>query len=121
MLGYDVRLTYSDGRCELAHINAERVSLYTSKRCSWIMANASMMHASQGQFADRVLIEAGTRNATVNESSFYVAISRAREEVAIYTNDKALLPESVGRGYEKSAALDLTEQTDRAKNSELSI
>ena len=65
------------------------------------------MHAAHGQTAERVLIEADTRSATANESSFYVAISRAREGVTLYTDDRALLPEAMGRQDEKSAALEV--------------
>jgi conjugative relaxase-like TrwC/TraI family protein len=67
----------------------------------------STVHAAQGQTADRVLIEADTRSATANESSYYVAISRARDGVTIYTDDKAMLPEAMGREDSKSAALDV--------------
>jgi len=67
----------------------------------------STVHASQGQTADRVLIEADTRSATANESSYYVAISRARESATIYTDDKSMLPEAMGRTDDKSAALDV--------------
>lgn len=67
----------------------------------------STVHAAQGQTADRVLIEADTQSATANESAFYVAISRARSELTIYTDDKALLPEVMGREDIKHAALDV--------------
>lgn len=81
----------------------------------------STVHASQGQTSERVLIEADTRSATANESAFYVAISRARSEVKIYTDDKHALPETMSRADEKSAALDLPDHKDHAKESELSI
>jgi conjugative relaxase-like TrwC/TraI family protein len=68
---------------------------------------ASTVHAAQGQTADRVLIEADTRSATANESSYYVAISRASEGVTLYTDDRAALPASMGREDGKSAALDV--------------
>ncbi|MEQ1848241.1 MAG: ATP-binding domain-containing protein, partial [Nitrospira sp.] len=97
------------------------ITLDASKSLHLDHGYCSTVHAAQGQTAERVLIEADTRSATANESSFYVAISRAREEIAIYTDDKSLLPESMGRSDEKSAALDLTEQKDRAKDSEFSI
>jgi hypothetical protein len=44
---------------------------------------------------------------TTNESSYYVSISRARGEAAIYTDDKAMLPESLSREDQISAALDV--------------
>lgn len=53
------------------------------------------MHSAQGQTADRALIEADTKSLTANESSYYVAISRARDGVTIYTDDKTMLPETM--------------------------
>lgn len=74
------------------------------------------VHAAQGQTAERVLIEADTGSVTANESSFYVAISRASAEVAIYTDDKASLPEAMGREDVKDAALDLAQKERDAGN-----
>jgi ATP-dependent exoDNAse (exonuclease V) alpha subunit len=68
---------------------------------------ASTVHAAQGQTADRVLIDADTRSATANESAYYVAISRARDEVKVFTDDKQALPDSMSREDTKSAALEL--------------
>jgi len=68
---------------------------------------ASTVHGAQGRTADRVLIDADTRSTTANESAFYVAISRARESVTIYTDDRSMLPAAMGRADEKTAALDL--------------
>jgi conjugative relaxase-like TrwC/TraI family protein len=67
----------------------------------------STVHSAQGQTAERILIEADTKSATANESAFYVAISRARSEATIYTDDKALLPDAMGREDIKYAALDV--------------
>jgi len=67
----------------------------------------STVHSAQGQTAERILIEADTKSATANESAFYVAISRARSEATIYTDDKALLPDAMGREDIKHAALDV--------------
>lgn len=71
----------------------------------------STVHAVQGQTAERVLIEADTKSATANESAYYVAISRAKSEVSIYTDDKTMLPEAMSREDAKHAALDL--QSDK--------
>ena len=48
--------------------------------------------AAQGRTADRVLVHAdSTASQLVDQKSFYVALSRARESVAIYTNDRTRL------------------------------
>ena len=72
----------------------------------------STVHVAQGQTRERVLIEADTTSLTSNESAYYVAISRAREEVTLYTDDKLLLPEALGREDTKAAALDLQRESE---------
>ncbi|MFT8643425.1 hypothetical protein [Gluconacetobacter sp.] len=48
--------------------------------------------AAQGRTADRVLVHADSAaSQLVDQKSFYVALSRARESVAVYTNDRAKL------------------------------
>ena len=67
------------------------------------------VHAAQGQTCERVLVDADIKSAMASESLYYVAISRARSEVAIYTDDRELLPEAMARKDEKTAALDISE------------
>jgi ATP-dependent exoDNAse (exonuclease V) alpha subunit len=50
-----------------------------------------------------------------------VAISRAREEVTLYTDDKSMLSDAMSRTDEKSAALDLPDHKSAKHESELSI
>ena len=67
----------------------------------------STVHAAQGKTCDRVLIEADTKSLTSAQDNYYVAISRARHEVKIYTNDKEKLPEAMNRKSEKESALEV--------------
>lgn len=83
------------------------LTLDTAKPLHLDYGYCSTVHAAQGKTAERVLIDADTKSATANESAYYVAISRARFEVDIYTDDKALLPEAMGREDIKHAALDV--------------
>ncbi|MFA7270368.1 MAG: MobF family relaxase [Sterolibacterium sp.] len=126
-VGDAVRLTANDHargivngeRAMVTGIDAERQTVTLAKGDGWQFTldaakplhldhgYASTVHAAQGQTADRVLIEADTLSATANESSYYVAISRAKDSVTIYTDDKTMLPESMGREDNKSAALDI--------------
>ena len=48
-----------------------------------------------------------------NESLFYVDISLARGEVTIFTYDRAMLPEAMGREDVKTAALDMEPTSKR--------
>lgn len=71
----------------------------------------STVYSSQGQTCDRVLIEADSHSLTANENTFYVAISRARHEVQIYTDDREMLPIALSREIENLAALDIHDQS----------
>jgi conjugative relaxase-like TrwC/TraI family protein len=68
-------------------------------------------HSSQGQTADRVLIHVDTEQAgekLVNRRLAYVAVSRARQDAQIYTNDRSNLADSLNRDALRQTA---TEQT----------
>lgn len=88
--------------------NGGQVTLDTSKPLQLDYGYCTTVHSSQGATCDRVLIDADVKSAMANESLYYVAISRARHEVQLYTDDKALLPEAMSRRDEKHAALELT-------------
>lgn len=68
------------------------------------------VHSSQGLTADRVLIDVHAQSRTTAKDAFYVALSRARFETKIYTNDKNNLPISINRSNTKFAALDLVKK-----------
>ena len=55
-------------------------------------AYATTVHSSQGTTADRVLIDAATHSRTTTKDVYYVAISRARLEARIYTDEVEKLP-----------------------------
>src|SRR5208283_723949 len=68
-------------------------------------------HSSQGQTADRVLIHVDTEQGgekLINRRFAYVAVSRARYDAQIYTNDKAALAEGLGRDVSRRSALEST-------------
>jgi len=77
---------------------------------------ASTSHSAQGATVDRVIIDIDTRLSPelVNQKQFYVSISRARNALKVYTDDRGKLGHAVSRTREKSMALDHT------KNAELS-
>lgn len=77
------------------------------------------VHAAQGQTCNRVLIEAEATSVTNNEKSYYVAISRARSEVKIYTDNRDLLPETLSRQFEKSSALEIKASAKNAPELEI--
>jgi len=69
---------------------------------------ASTSHSSQGGTVDRVVVNIDTLRSVelVNRKQFYVSISRARDGVTIYTDDREALRHAVNRNREKSVALE---------------
>ncbi|MCO5946724.1 MobF family relaxase [Mucilaginibacter flavidus] len=68
----------------------------------------STSHASQGKTADKVIISQSS--ATFNASSmeqFYVSVSRGRQAVSIYTDDKEHLLDAVSQSSERTSATEL--------------
>ncbi|OFQ38074.1 MobF family relaxase [Achromobacter xylosoxidans] len=70
-------------------------------------AYATTSHSAQGLTCDRVLINAESFSRTTQRDVYYVAISRARHQTEIYTNNSAKLATAVNRLEEKTAALDI--------------
>lgn len=68
-------------------------------------------HSSQGETADRVLVHVDTEKAgekLINRRLAYVAVSRARYDAQIYTNDKSQLTEQLSRDVSRQTAMDQT-------------
>src|ERR1035438_6832258 len=66
-------------------------------------------HSSQGLTADRVLVNMDTKvhPELINTRFAYVSVSRASEDVRIYTNDAAILNERLSTDVTKTSAVDL--------------
>jgi hypothetical protein len=66
-------------------------------------------HSSQGLTADRVLVNMDTKvhPELINTRFAYVSVSRASEDVRIYTNDAAVLSERLSTDVSKTSAVDL--------------
>ena len=69
---------------------------------------ASTSHSAQGATVDRVIVDIDTRLSPelVNRKQFYVSISRARDSLAIYTDDRNRFAFVINRNREKSMALE---------------
>lgn len=91
----------------LAKADGTQLSLDTTSPLHVDHGYCQTIHGAQGQTAERVMIEAEASRTVGNESLYYVAVSRAEHEVTIYTDDKAMLPEAMGREDHKSAALEI--------------
>lgn len=84
-----------------------RVELNPAENRHFDYGYAMTSHSAQGVTADRVLINADTKTHPhlVNSRFAYVAISRARLEATIYTNDSAAIEAKLGSEFSKSSAL----------------
>lgn len=70
-------------------------------------AYATTVHSSQGLTADRVFMDVDTRRRTTAADTFYVALSRARIEARVFTDDLQRLPAALTRDNTKISALEL--------------
>ncbi len=64
-------------------------------------------------------MDADVQSLTSSRDTYYVALSRARREAKIYTNDRERLPEMMARENVKEAALEI-HQGPRFKETRLS-
>ncbi len=73
----------------------------------WEHGYASTVHAAQGRTTGEVVVHIDTTaRAVVGHESWYVAISRARDRVRVFTDDATRLPEAVTRSLGQENALD---------------
>ena len=70
---------------------------------------AMTSYTSQGQTVDRVIVHVPAKGMNtsdlVNQRFAYVALSRARIDAQIYTNDASTLGDRLGRDVSKTAAV----------------
>lgn len=76
-------------------------------------AYASTSHSAQGLTCDRAFINAESFSRTTQRDVYYVAISRARYQTEIYTNNAGKLAKMVDQREEKTAALDIGLEASR--------
>jgi len=75
--------------------------------CSSGFQYAVTAHCSQGKLVDAVIISADG----MRKELFYVAASRGRKSVRVFTGDKQLLRESVARSAARKSASELARKT----------
>ena len=101
---------HEDQTCTVELANGSKKELDLSKPLSIDHAYCKTVYASQGATCDRVFIEADTASLTAHQSTFYVALSRARIEAKIFTNDADALGPAMSRNMEKKSALDIAQK-----------
>jgi conjugative relaxase-like TrwC/TraI family protein len=114
----------------LEHLEASgraRVRLESGRRITFTLeayphvdyGYAVTSHSSQGQTADRVLIEVDTATLgpqLVNRRLAYVAVSRGRYDAQIYTNDALQLHEALSRDIVHRSAIEPAQSTPSKEN-----
>ena len=76
---------------------------------------ASTIHSAQGLTKNRVLVDANTKSLTSNRAVFYVAISRPRNDITLFTDDASKLAAAMSREPKKFAALELRDLRNEAQ------
>jgi len=92
--------------------SGRRVSFPASENPHLDYGYAVTSHSSQGQTVDRVLVNMDTHEPDVllNQRMAYVAASRTRTDVKIYTDSASRLGEALARQVNKSTALEALPQ-----------
>lgn len=67
----------------------------------------STVHSSQGLTVDRVLINIDTKSKTTGKEVYYVAVSRAKHEAVVVTDNIERLPSAIAKGAEKHSAYEM--------------
>jgi conjugative relaxase-like TrwC/TraI family protein len=95
---------------KLANGREQRLDLTEPRDAHIRHAYVQTAHAAQGQTADRILVHADSRSTNlVDQKMLYVALSRAKSEAIIVTDDKDRLVRAIyERAGEKQTALAIT-------------
>ncbi len=97
-----------DGRLRLRMDGGRAVELDTSKHVHLDYGYAVTSHSSQGQTADRVLVNVDTELGAkdlLNSRMAYVSISRGANDAQIFTNDASELGKALSRNVSHEPAL----------------
>lgn len=100
----------------VAELAGRRVTLDAAEAMYAALAYASTVHSAQGLTCDKVLINLETKSLTTAKDVYYVAVSRARYEAEIFTDDSSKLGRAVSREADKTAALELAQLQHHAKD-----
>lgn len=68
---------------------------------------ATTAHSAQGITREKAFLNIDTNSRTTVMETYYVALSRAKQESVIYTNDRDALPQAIARETVKTTALEL--------------
>jgi len=104
----------ANGNLQLRMDSGRRVTFNVKENPHLDYGYAVTSHSSQGQTADRVLVHVDTEQAgekLVNRRFAYVAVSRARYDAQIYTNDRADLAQKLERDVSHRSAVETSRES----------
>ena len=101
-----VRKVRDDGALVVADAAGVPKTLAPSQRV-FQRGYAVTSYASQGKTVDAVILADAASRAATNAQQWYVAVSRGRKRVIVFTSDKAELKSSISRSGERELAVDL--------------
>lgn len=99
----------ADGQMEIRMDSGRNVRFHISEHPHLDHGYAVTSHSSQGATADRVIVNVDTEQAhekLINSRLAYVAVSRARYDAQIFTNDAKELGTELSREVSNSAAIE---------------
>lgn len=103
---YQVKAVQSDSVL-IENSQGKAVKLDNKQPLPMTYAYTTTVHSSQGLTADRVFANLDSKSRTTTKEVYYVAVSRARHDVQVYTDSTKSLPDAIRRSTDKSAALEL--------------
>lgn len=74
------------------------------------------MHSSQGLTVDNVIININTKSKTTSKEVYYVAVSRAKHQAFVVTDNINKLPGAIAKGAEKHSAYEMVGSKEIPKN-----
>lgn len=107
-----VRALRRDGALVVEDERGDRKTLAATQRL-FNRGYAVTSYAAQGKTVDTVLLADAANRAATNVKQWYVAISRGRKRVVVFTSDKAALREHVQQFGTRALALDLQAEAPR--------
>jgi ATP-dependent exoDNAse (exonuclease V) alpha subunit len=97
------------GNLQLRLDSGRKVAFNIKENAHLDYGYAVTSHSSQGQTADRVLVQIDTEQAgekLVNRRLAYVAVSRGRYDAQLYTDDRTHLTEQLSRDVSRRSAIE---------------
>jgi ATP-dependent exoDNAse (exonuclease V) alpha subunit len=112
-----VRRTHVDGSLTIVDDRLNLKTLSPQQRL-FNRGYAVTSYASQGKTVDTVLLSDANCRAATNRNQWYVAISRGRKRVIVFTDDKTELRASIAQSGDRGLALEMKLSADDSSISE---